>query len=470
MLPNLKKAIGININFINWHYFILLASLSCIATATLSPLDFAIPNNLSWQYVVKEFRFGSNLKDYWQNILLFITWGYSFTAIISPKIKHLWLIVIVSFIGSVGLSSSIELTQLFLPTRVSNGTDIVCNSFGGCLGGILYHYRLNIAKFISNIINRDFARLSYKSILLAIAGYCSIIAFGILMLLINVDLDNWSSNYHLAIGNEVKGNRPWNGYLRNLYICDRSLNDLEVIQAFENPTAFFEQNTNLLAVINPQPDTSKFSNLAWQIKSGATSNITTLQGTDITDGNSLLLSDKQWLKTKFPATALSDKLKETSEFSVSFTVATKNINQSGPGRIMSLSQGTYAQNIMIGQNQSDLFFRLRTSLTKQSPAHPEFIVPNVFKDLQFHQILITFINKQLAFYIDRESNKYSFEFNPNSTFILFAPWNNRQWQINLGSFSLVKHQLAFYTIIAIPLVFLAMVLIAKFVDRGIMNK
>jgi len=464
MLPNFKKITGININFINWHYLLLIASLSCITTATLSPFNFSIPEGLSWQYIIREFRFGSNLKDYWQNILLFVTWGFSFTAIITPKVKQIWLIVIVSCLGSVVLSSLIESTQLFLLTRVSNGTDIVCNSFGGCLGGIVYYYRLNITRFIGKIITKDFDRLSYKSILLVIAGYCSIIAFGILMLLINVDLDNWSSNYHLAIGNEVKGNRPWNGYLRNLYICDRSLNDLEVIQALDNTSDFFEQNTNLLLAINPQSDLSKFSNLVWQTQSTINQNVLQLQ--DFIDDRSLLLSDRQWLRTKFPATTLSNRLKETSEFSISFSVATNDTENSGPGRIMSLSQGTYAQNLMIGQDKHDLFFRLRTSLTKQSPAHPEFIVPNVFSEHSYHQILITFVDNKLSFYLDNLQTKYSFIFNPNSTFIIFAPWNNRQWQINLGTFSLFKHQLAFYTIIAIPLLFLIVVLILKFIHSN----
>ncbi len=461
MLPNLKKTIGINISFTHWYYFLLLVSLSCIVTATLSPFNFSIPGGLSWQYIIKGFTFGSNLKDYWQNILLFTTWGFSFTAIISPKVKQIWLVVIASCLGSVALSSLIELTQLFLPTRVSNGTDIICNSFGGCLGGVLYYYRLNIAGFVGKIITRNFARLTYKSILLVIAGYCLIIAFGIAMLLINVNLDNWSNNYHLAVGNEVKGHRPWNGYLRNLYICDRALSDLEIIQALENIPDFLEQNTNLLAKINPQSDLSEFSNFVWQTNPEAQTKQKVIQLQDFVRDNSLLLKEKQWLKTKLPTTDLSNRLKETSEFTVSFTVATNDTENYGPGRIMSLSKDTYAQNIMIGQNKNDLFFRLRTSLTKQNPIHPEFIVPDVFSDRNFHQIIITFVDNELSFYIDRFQNKYDFLFNPNSTFIVFAPWNNQQWQINLGTFSLLKHQLAFYTIVATPLLLLTAVLVLK---------
>ncbi|MDJ0590359.1 MAG: VanZ family protein [Pleurocapsa sp. MO_226.B13] len=448
-----------------WGYFLLTISLLGIFAATLSPLDFVVPEELSWQFIVDEFKFGSNVKDYWQNILLFIPWGFGLAAIVFSKRQQVGKILAIAFLSSAILATTVELTQLFLPSRISNWTDIICNSLGGCLGGIIYWNYPHILKFVIAIVTGKIGQISIKSILFVIFGYLLVVSLGISLLLTSVNLSNWDDDYYLAIGNEVTGDRPWHGDLQSLYVSDRSLNYLEVNRAFEQTDAFFKQQDNLVMALDLRRD-RQLSGSIWEqkpereISNHAVESTTTKINLDSPreTRNSIILNRKRWLKTQVPVNYLIESLKNSNEFTISLTIATKDINQVGPARIISLAQGIYAQNLIVGQEKNDLHFRLRTPITGRNATHPELIVPNVFQDKLFHQILITFGDRQLTFYLDRPSNRYSFLFNPQISFVIFIPWNQPGWQINLGNFSAVKYQLIFYTVITLPLVFLMVIL------------
>lgn len=446
-----------------WGYLLLIASLSCIFAATLSPFEFVIPEGFSGQFIIQEFNFGSSIKDYLQNILLFIPLGISLGVIITPIRQQFWIILIFSILVSAILSTTIELTQFFLIPRVSNLTDIIYNSLGGALGVILYYWRINIIRFIIAILTGNLKRLSLKVLLLTIGGYCSIVILGILLLLISVNLNNWDNDYYLAIGNEVTGDRPWNGNINSLYICDRSLDESQVTKGFKYKDDFFAQLPSLITSLvffeqqNFYQDRSQHvPNLSWQNILSLSKNNNSLyqvvanRNNEKNQDKTILVNHEHWLRTEDSAFLLNKKIKNANEFTLSLIVATNKIDQRGPARIMALSGDIYAQNMTIGQEGRDLNFRLRTPITGNNPTHPEFIIPNIFTDHNLHQILITYAQKKLTFYIDKPDNQYSFKFNLFTSFFVYFPWDKKRWKINLEDFNILKYQLLFYTIIIVP--------------------
>ena len=454
-----------------WGWLLLVASLSCICVATIFPFKFVIPEGLSGQFIIEEFNFGSSVKDYLQNILLFIPLGISLGIILTPKQPKVWIILGSLFTSAI-LSTTIELTQFLLPTRVSNLTDIIYNSLGGTLGGVLYYWRIHIIQFFSGILTGNPHKLSLKSLLIAIVSYCSLVVLGIWVLLISVNLSNWDENYYLAIGNEVTGDRPWNGYIHSIYISDRSLNSSEVVTAFKQTDSFFFQLPSLVTSLvfhdyrnHYQDQSQQLPDLRWQKTLSlsaidhSSDDLVKNIGSKKHLNQTVLFSQEQWLKTEQPAVSLNSKLKDTDEFSISLILATNKINQFGPARIISLSDGIYDQNMIIGQERTDLNFRIRTPITGSNANQPEFIIPNIFDDRGFHHILITFSEKKLRFYIDRPDNQYFFEFTPATSFLIYFPWEKRPWIVNLQDFDLLKYQQLFYIIIVIPLVILLILLI-----------
>ena len=449
-----------------WGNLLFIASLAVIVIATTSPFNFQIPVGFSgqFQFLRQKFEFGGSVKDYWQNILLFIPFGISLAMISTGKQLSTSAILAVACLVSILTSSAVEIIQLSLSSRVSNITDIICNSLGGTLGAVLYFWRSNLAQFLVGIIYRDSERLSLKSLLIAIASYCTLVTLMVLVLLANINLSNWDDYYYLGIGNEVTGDRPWNGQISNLYISDRGFNQSQVQQTFIEPDTLFGKSPNLVTFLKFASQASYYQdrshhlpNLLWQNISASDSQEQkrSSRNKQLGTNTGILVNSRQWLKTAQPAADLSHKLKKTGEFSLYLAVLSNDPNQSGPARIMSLSHGTVNHNLVIGQEGTDLHLRLRTPITGSAASQPRFRIPRVFENNNLCRILVVFADKKIDFYLNNAENKYSFEFTPATSFFSYIPWSRVDWVVNLAGFRPLKYQLLFYTIMMTPLVILS---------------
>lgn len=447
-----------------WGNLLFIASLAAIVIATISPFNFQIPPEFSDQFIFQKFEFGGSVKDYWQNILLFIPLGISLAMIGDRQRLNSPTIVAVACLVSILTTSAVETTQLFLPSRVSNLSDIICNSSGGTLGAIFYFWRKYIAQFLLGLIYQDANRLSLKSLLIAIASYCAFVTLMVLVLLANVNLSNWDDYYFLAIGNEVTGDRPWNGRINNLYISDRGFNPSQVQQTFTEADTLFAQSPDLVTFLKFTEEANSYQdlshhlpNLLWQnvSPSDAQAQKRSLKTQQSSENDGILVNSRQWLKTAQPAAALSRKLQHAGEFSLYLAVSSNDTNQSGPARIMSLSYGTINHNLVIGQEGTDLQLRLRTPITGSDASQPRFRIPRIFENNYLCRLLVVFADKKLDFYVNNAATKYSFEFTPATSFFSYIPWSRVDWIVNLERFKPLKYQLLFYTIIITPLVILS---------------
>jgi hypothetical protein len=445
-----------------WGSFLFIASLAAIVIATTSPFNFQIPAEFSGQFIFKKFEFGASVKDYWQNILLFIPLGISLAMMSAHMQLSTPVILAVTCSSAILTSCTVEIIQLFLSSRVSNVTDIICNSLGGTLGAILYFWRNNIARLSIGIIFRDSKHLSLKSLLTAIASYCFLVTLMIWVLLTNVNLSNWDDTFYLTIGNEVTGDRPWNGRISNLYISDRGFNPSEVQEVFKAAETVFAQSPDLVTLVKfTQGDNYQYQDrshhlpdLLWQGLSASDAQKRSLKTQQSPENTGMLVNSGQWLKTAQPAIALSRKLQKTGEFSLYLAVSSNNPQQSGPARIISLSQGTTTHNLLLGQEEKNLQLRLRTPITGSGASQPRFRIPRMFENNNLCRILVIFADKQINFYINSAENKYSFEFTPANSFFSYIPWSRTNWIVDLEEFKPLKYQLLFYTIIIIPLIIL----------------
>ena len=449
-----------NVRYRRWSYLLLIASLSVIGVATIYPFRFAIPEDFSVRSILETFKYSSIIKDYTQNILLFIPLGISIAAIAERTLRVIatrqrlgnWSILIGCLFAAT-VSTTVELTQLFLPVRVSNLSDIICNSLGGLVGGVLFCWHKELINFAIGVFI-DRRRLSFKSLSIAIALYCTIVAIAIWVLLVNANLSNWDEDFYLAIGNEVTGDRPWNGYLNSLYISDRSLERSHFKAALENPDRFFSRSDDVIVSLNtddyPSLHNSEHFDLFWY---NALFKSNSISSDRVGSGSGILLNKNHWLKTARPISFINRRLKNSSEFSLFLDLATNDLTLNGPARIIALSNDIYVQNLLVAQAGQDLIFRLRTPITGNDPTQPEFILPNFFIDYSDRQILITFASRKLTFYIDR-LEEYSFVFNPSVSFYSYLPWNISNWKIDLKEPNTVQYQQIFYSIVVAPLIVL----------------
>lgn len=90
------------------------------------------------------------------------------------------------------------------------------------------------------------------------------------------------------------------------------------------------------------------------------------------------LGSNHGLETATSAAYLTQRIIETSQFTLSLTVATNDTIQTGPSRIVSLSANRYHRSFTLGQQRSEFIFRLRTPLTGENGINPQLAVPDVF--------------------------------------------------------------------------------------------
>ena len=167
-----------------------------------------------------------------------------------------------------------------------------------------------------------------------------------------------------------------------------------------------------------------------------------------------------------PVTQLNQRIKRSQEFSLSIILASALDKQPWPSRrIVSIANDIYTPNLLLAQSGTDLVFRLRTPTTSTIANQPFFRIPNVFNDLNLHQIIITFAHRQLTFYIDRPNNKYTFDFQPATHLKLYSPLFFKEWSVNLKRYSLLRDRMIFFILIFFPLAILIILMVSTLIQK-----
>ncbi|MCC0175599.1 VanZ family protein [Waterburya agarophytonicola K14] len=467
------------------YYILLIGSLVAIATVTIYPFNFIIPEKLYWIDVVEKFHVFTNVKDYIRNILLFISFGIAWGGILNYKKYDRGEIILFAFLLSAMLSTNIELIQILLPSRTSSLSDIACNSLGGLSGSSLYCWRKDFSNLINGTITRQYQQINLKFLATIILGYCGTIICAFTLFVNSINLNNWNNDAYLSLASEVTEQIFWQGYITSLYICDRSLNTQEIDQAFHRTHSFFSTLPNSIVSLllldyrsSYGDNNQQIPNLHWHQELPA-KKINSLPSIDtelspiddlIHNQKSVLFEQKNSLISDSPFTQLNQKIKASQEFSLSVILATNKFKQVGPSRIISLGENIYSRNLMLGQENSNLIFRLRTSTTGDNANQPGFYFPNFFKNKDLHQILITYAQNKLTFYLDRPEDKYTFTFQPSTHLKLFLPWNLTKWNVNLQNHNPLQSQITFYSLVLSPLVLLSGIFILCSTQKVSQNK
>ncbi|MBD2663488.1 hypothetical protein B6N60_03381 [Richelia sinica FACHB-800] len=391
-------------NISKYKYRILLfLSALFIVLATTYPFDFSFPDHLSPRRIIASFDNASSFNDMVNNIILFMPLGFSITALIHQgRVKYFSQLLSVVLL-SAGLSSTVEILQVFLPTRTPTPADIVNNTIGGIVGFICFYIwnKQSFNYLVYRLENSKISR-SPQQILFVLVGYIFLAFIMSSYWQFATSLNNWNLHYPLVLGNEATGIRPWNGSISQVHIADQAISTQEVGKLLSHSQKIDIQTNNWIASYefsggkNYQDRRNNLSELLWQGHTPI-----------IKSPDSISLNNRQWLKTKTPATLVNTKLRNSSEFTIFTTVATGNTLQIGPARIISISRGYLRRNFTLGQFKNSLEIRLRTPLLGENGANLRLSIPKVFTDKRPHKIVITYQRAQFKVYIDNLNKSYS---------------------------------------------------------------
>ncbi|MEA5502755.1 VanZ family protein [Halotia wernerae UHCC 0503] len=443
----------------------ILISALLILLGTLYPFNFSFTDNFSLAELFASFNNASSFEDQVNNVLLFMPLGFCLSSCLQKlKITTILQILIVVLI-SASLSLTVELLQVFLPSRIPTPADIMNNSLGGFFGWFCF-YIWNYQSFTittTTIANSRY-RHSQKQIIAFSLGYIFLTFLIAFFWQSTTNLGNWNFNYPLIIGNELTGDRPWKGYVSEIYIANRAISPNEVTQGLANPDYFDNLGDSLLVNYQLQgkccyqEKSGKIPELLWQG-----------QPSDSHDDKGVFVSSNQWLQTANPVTSLSKSISKKSEFMLSITVATANTEQIGPARIISISGSSLRRNLTLSQQGNALDFRLRTPLTGENGSDLKLLIPNIFVDTKPHQIIITYSRATIQFYVDKLQNYYSFnllDLIPKNQKIVyyaltFIPLGVSLALLTLASRSLIISRLLVVTGILLPSLILEFILVSE---------
>lgn len=393
-----------SIKFYSVNFLLVLITILIVIIATLYPFNFLLPNQFSISYFLTSFNNSSSFQDQVNNVLLFMPLGF-YCANFLHKLKvKVGLQIIIVFLFSAGLSSTVEILQIFLPSRTPTPADIFNNTFGGCLG-FLSFYLWNYPSFSNTVtqMKSSNSRASNQKITGFVLAYMFIILLVSFFWQSRINLSNWDLNYPLLLGNEFKDNRNWQGSISEVYFMDRAITNDEAQKGLNDSDYFNRIGNSLLAnyQLNGKccyPDKTRNSpELVWQ------GNPKNRQ-----EGKEIVLNSSQWLKTAGSVKNISQRISQKSEFTLATTLRSDNNEQANYARIISISADSLRRNFTISQQKNSLDIRLRTPITGENGSDIKLRITHVFTDNKFKKIIITYSRGIVQVYIDRIQRYYSF--------------------------------------------------------------
>ncbi|MBD3884002.1 VanZ family protein [Phormidium tenue FACHB-886] len=408
---------------------ITLVSLLLIISYSLFPFQFSNGAHFSWQWFVARLSWDelsdwTDLAEWLVNLLLYATQSYGLTSLLQ---RHRWQPIaqfVLVTVVCVGLAVLTESLQAFLPGRNPNLTDLLVGSLGGFVGCLVFHLYW------------------FRSLKIALASF---VGYMVLTFLLSMslpptnDFRNWDVTFPLLVGNEQTGDRPWAGSLSELQIFNRSISQPEVARLLSSRTLADDRSLVAAYSLTGQGDypdlTGHLPALAWK---GAAS----------TGKAGVVLNAQQWLETTAPAIYLTNQIKETGELAISFTVASGDLSQTGPARIVSLSRDVLHRNFTLGQQADALVLRFRTATTGNAGS-TELPIPGIFLNTKSHHFVITYTNTVFNVYVDSLQNSYTVSLFPIDRTLVYYTFIFIPLGLLLGLVMLLSHRKSFSSTFAV---------------------
>ncbi|MEO8256957.1 MAG: VanZ family protein [Acidobacteriota bacterium] len=412
---------------------VLTVWLLCFVAGTLAPFNFMAAAGL--EHGLQLFQYGTLERDpvhFLLNLLLFVPLGFLLHHAGRRRSLALPIVVLAGVAGMV-ISGTVEYLQAFLPTRDSSLIDVLANTVGSIVGAVVGR-RWGVSAESRLVRWRAATSTGMLAGLLGSFLIVALVVSGTLQA--RSRLSNWDSGYPLLIGNEHTSDRPWRGRVLSLDITDaatpaaivRRFSAGEVVGLPGAPIGSFVFDGR-----PPYQDASgTVPDLEWRERSHTPGPV---------DG---WLPARSWLESGSPASGLAQRLRQTNAFTLRVRCATEDTSQDGPARILSSSVSPYLRNFMLGQQGSDLVFRLRTPDTGLNGYPLEVYVPGIFTDRREHEILATYDGATLLVAMAHDNYVSRTELTPGAGLALMfpslevRPGELQMWEVAyVGAWSLV---------------------------------
>ncbi len=356
-------------------------SFLAILITTLFPYDIWVEADWMQQIRSVSWEWGLIRSNIWRdiiaNVVVFIPVGMGLTLTRLAKGGSAARALSGAALGGLLLTCFVENVQIFLVLRASSLNDIVANTVGAILGALLV---IGIARSrwekLSQLLPGQLSARGYALWLLVALG-AALLAFDAGVG--EARLAGWESNYHLSLGNEFEGGRPWMGSIRSLRLSTGTLTltpdslDLETVRHYDKALHF------------GKPDS-----LSDIFSSG----------------------ERDWWRSAAPMARFLNLVQKNQQFSISLALRSDELRQSGPSRILTFSDGFDYRDLTIGQQGDALAIRLRTRLSGPTAVRPQMYLLGFFVPGQWQSLKIDYDRGGIRISGEKELRSVSFELSP----------------------------------------------------------
>jgi VanZ family protein len=384
---------------LRWSSRIVVLSLAGILFLTLYPFRLSLRAHPVYvtPFLLRGWEKPVSVLDAILNILLFVPFGFGMAGLLRKRGSSRGAVGLLTLIAGAALSYSVEFTQFFTPGRESSWKDVLTNSTGAFLGGILFQMAgvalLRPLQVIENFME-SFA--TTRRVLLILACYL-LVWLGVSAYLQRAsNLRDWDANASLNVGRigHAWSDSAWQGQVEALDFWNQALPSAlaarvssarQPIPGSPVPTTSF-----LFAGSAPFRDEEHSSpDLVWVAKESARG-----QGEADDPG----WNGRFWLATAGPASAIVTPIRASSRF----TIHLQFVPSRGEGvdaEIVSLTPPIGAPDLQIRQEATALSFWFRTPLAP-SPRQLEWSISNVCTPTQALNVVFSYDGSSLWAYLN----------------------------------------------------------------------
>jgi glycopeptide antibiotics resistance protein len=403
----------------NWSNRILAASLFGILFFTLFPywIDFSQKHAQGRS----PFLLGGPLKfdgilHTFLNALLFAPFGFALSQFFPARRRPLLKSIALAVAAGAALSYSIEIVQLYLPSRDSAWDDVLANTagtlagiiFGLVSGGFIYR-KLSVWEIHLEQI------LSLRKISIAALAYFGLWVAISIPLQQKTHLDNWDPNSFLVVGYNANAGTRWSGAVSRIQLWDRALDAAQALALTRNTGgsdgSSIALDSHLLAsydLSQPPPIVNRAGPLPnLDLRSNANLPGTSHQSRD---GQivSVLVSETQ-------VPALSVAVRHSNQFSVLVDCMPRGPNDTD-GAILAITNFSGESDLVLWQDHSYLLALVRNRLDSKKSSLAAH-TGRVFISGVTHSIFFSYDGAQGSFYIDGKREPHSYYLGPGASLV-----------------------------------------------------
>jgi VanZ like family/Concanavalin A-like lectin/glucanases superfamily len=179
------------------------------------------------------------------------------------------------------------------------------------------------------------------------------------------DIKGWDCDFPLVVANESSGDRPWRGRIRGVAIYPRALaaHDVASLASVPLSSEGLRSRQDAGALMVYHFDRARARRLPQVLPKGPEIDLLLPQAGPRTwrlGGGALDVLAPSLIGGDRAPHELCTAILESGAFAVEVAVASADLSQGGPARIVSYSSGPYQRNFTLGQERGALVFRVRT--------------------------------------------------------------------------------------------------------------